>query len=91
MALHGVTLTLVPSTFGSRSSPSGTATGIGTGPTQEEARLAALVQACGRLNLDSATEQTCRSGGNFQVEDGSSGNVRLFSAVERSESCSRSP
>ena len=43
--------------------PRAAALHLGTGPTQEEARLAALVQACGRLNLDSATEQTCRSGG----------------------------
>ena len=84
-----VTLTLVPSRVGSRSSPSGTATGTGTGATASAATSAALSQACQGLDLDAATEQACKAGQDFQVEGGSSGNLRLFSAVDRSTSCNR--
>lgn len=82
-----VTLNLVPSTFGSRSSPSGSGSGSGTGATRDEALSGAYAQACAQLNLDSATEARCRAGDDFQVEGGGAGNIRLFSAVERSVSC----
>lgn len=85
-----VTLTLVPSRFNNLSSPTGTGRGTGTGTTRDEAMQAALAQACGQLNLDSATAAQCRSGADFRVEGGSSGNIRLFSAVERSVSCTTS-
>lgn len=82
-----VTLTLAPSRFGSLSSPSGSGRGTGTGGTRDQALSAAYAQACAQLNLDNATAARCRAGDDFQVEGGSSGNVRLFSAVERSVSC----
>lgn len=55
-----VTLTLVPSTMGNVSSPSGSGSGSGTGTTQEEALRAALKIACSQLNLDSdLRSQSC--------------------------------
>jgi len=82
-----VTLTLVPSTFGSMSSPSGSGNGTGTGESREDALREALAAACAQLNLDSATLAECRGGEDFSVEGGGQGNVRLFSAVERSVRC----
>ena len=82
-----VTLTLVPSTFGSNSSPSGSGRGTGQGSTRQEALDAAYRTACSQLPLDGATQAVCEAGGDFNVEGGSSGNMRLFSAVERSTSC----
>jgi len=82
-----VTLTLVPSTFGSMSSPSGSGNGTGTGESREEALREALAAACAQLNLDSATLAECRAGEDFSVEGGGQGNIRLFSAVERSVRC----
>ena len=82
-----VTLTLVPSTFGSLSSPSGVGRGTGTGSTRDEAQSSAYGQACGQLNLDSATAALCRAGDDFRVGGGGSGNIHLFSAVQRSVSC----
>ena len=82
-----VTLTLVPSTIGSRRSPQGSGRGSGTGSTRDQALSSALAEACEQLDLDSATARRCRSGADFQVEGGGSGNVRLFSAVERSVNC----
>lgn len=82
-----VTLTLVPSTFGSMSSPSGSGNGTGTGESREDALREALTAACAQLNLDSATLAECRAGEDFSVEGGGQGNIRLFSAVERSVRC----
>ncbi len=82
-----VTLTLVPSTIGSMSSPSGSGSGTGTGASQEEALREALSAACAQLNLDGSTLAQCRAGEDFSVEGGGQGNVRLFSAVERSVRC----
>lgn len=83
-----VALTLAPSTFGSMSSPSGSGSGTGRGASREEALAEALATACARLNLDSATLAECRAGEDFSVEGGGQGNMRLFSAVDRSEQCS---
>lgn len=82
-----VTLTLVPSTFGSMSSPSGSGSGTGTGGSREEALQEALATACAQLNLGSATLAQCRAGEDFSVEGGGQDNIRLFSAVERSVRC----
>ena len=82
-----VTLTLVPSTFGSMSSPSGSGSGTGTGASREEALGEALAAVCAQLNLDASTLAQCRAGEDFSVEGGGQGNVRLFSAVERSVRC----
>jgi len=82
-----VTLTLVPSTFGSMSSPSGSGNGTGTGASREEALREALAAACAQLNLDGSTLAQCRAGEDFSVEGGGQGNIRLFSAVERSVRC----
>ena len=82
-----VTLTLVPSTFGSMSSPSGSGSGTGTGASREEALGQALATACAQLNLDASTLAQCRAGGDFSVEGGGQDNIRLFSAVERSVRC----
>ena len=83
-----VSLTLVPSRIGSMSSQSGE--GTGTGSSQAEALNAAYDTACAQLNLDGSTLAQCRAGQDFSVEGGSSGNIRLFSAVERSVDCSGS-
>ncbi|MCY3603568.1 MAG: hypothetical protein OXH12_10875 [Chloroflexi bacterium] len=82
-----VTLTLVPSTFGSMSSPSGSGNGTGAGASREEALREALAAACAQLNLDGSTLAQCRAGEDFSVEGGGQGNIRLFSAVERSVRC----
>lgn len=84
-----ITLTLVPSTIGGISSPTGSGTGNGTGATQEEALRAALKTACSQLNLDSDTRSLCESGQDFVVGV-TSGGITLGSAVERSQSCSSS-
>ena len=82
-----VTLTLVSSTVGSATSPSGSGRGSGSGATRDQALSSAYAEACGQLDLDTATAASCRDGEDFRVEGGSSGNLRLFSAVERSVSC----
>ncbi|MDE2863625.1 MAG: hypothetical protein OXR05_00855 [Gemmatimonadota bacterium] len=82
-----VTLTLVPSTFGSMSSPSGSGSGTGSGESREEALREALATACAQLNLGASTLAQCRAGEDFSVEGGGQGNIRLFSAVERSVRC----
>lgn len=82
-----VMLTLVPSTVGSMSSPSGSGRGTGTGASRDEALQEALATACAQLNLDGPTSDQCRSGADFSVEGGGQGNIRLFSAVERSVQC----
>ena len=82
-----VSLTLVPSTIGSMSSPSGSGMGTGTGATQDQALQQAYAAACSQLSLDAATASQCREGRDFSVEGGGSGNIRLFSAVERSVNC----
>lgn len=82
-----VALTLVPSTLGSMSSPTGSGRGTGTGATRDEALEQAYGTACSQLNLDSETANLCRQGRDFSVEGGGSGNIRLFSGVERSVSC----
>ena len=84
-----VTLNLVPSTFGSLSSPSGSGSGSGTGSTEAEALSGAYAQACAQLNLDSSTEARCRAGGDFQVVGGA-GNIVLVSGVQRSVNCQSS-
>ncbi len=58
-----VTLTLVPSTFGSMSSPSGSGSGTGSGESREEALREALATACAQLNLGASTLAQCRAGG----------------------------
>ncbi len=95
-----VTLTLVPSTLGNVSSPSGSGSGSGTGATQEEALRAALKIACSQLNLDSDTRSRCESGQDFGVAVtaeniqspgvtvSAGGGITLVSAVDRSQSCS---
>ena len=97
-----VTLTLVPSTLGNVSSPSGSGSGSGTGATQEEALRAALKIACSQLNLESDVRSQCESGQDFGVAvsaesvQGSGvtvsagGGITLVSAVDRSQSCSGS-
>ena len=80
-----VTLTLVPATFRSMSSPSGSE--MGTGGSREEALQEALATACAQLNLNSATLAQCQAVEDFSVEGGGQGNVRLVSAVERSLRC----
>ena len=82
-----VQLTLVPSVFGSMRSPSGSGSGTGTGETQEIALREAYRQACSQLPLSNAEVSQCNQGSEFTVEGGGSGNVRLFSAVERSVNC----
>lgn len=82
-----VTLTLVPATLGTVSSPTGSGRGTGTGATRDEALQQAYSVACSQLDLDSETANLCLQGRDFTVEGGGSGNVRLFSAVERSVSC----
>lgn len=82
-----VSLTLVPSTVGSMSSPSGSGMGTGTGATQQEALQQAYAAACSQLPLDGPTASQCQGGQDFSVEGGGSGNIRLFSAAERSVSC----
>ena len=84
-----VTLTLVPSTIGDLSSPSGSGRGSGTGATQEEALRAALKTACSQLNLESDVRSRCESGQDFSVAV-TSGGLTLASAVDRSQSCSSS-
>ena len=83
-----VTLTLVPSTLGNVSSPSGSGSGSGTGATQEEALRAALKTACSQLNLDSGERSRCESGQDFGVAVSAGGGITLVSAVDRSQSCS---
>ena len=95
-----VTLTLVPSTLGNVSSPSGSGSGSGTGTTQEEALRAALKIACSQLNLESDVRSQCESGQDFGVAVSvdsiqspgvtvsAGGGITLVSAVERSQSCS---
>lgn len=83
-----VTLTLVPSTLGNVSSPSGSGSGSGTGTTQEEALRAALKIACSQLNLDSDLRSQCESGQDFGVAVSANGGITLVSAVDRSQSCS---
>ena len=90
MSQCDVTLTLVPSTIGSVSSPSGSGSGSGTGDTRQAALDQAYRAACSQLGLDNATRSACEQGLDFQVEGGSQGNIRLFSAVERSIRCSSS-
>ena len=90
MSQCDVTLTLVPSTIGSVSSPSGSGSGSGTGDTRQAALDQAYRAACSQLGLDNATRSACEQGQDFQVEGGSQGNIRLFSAVERSIRCSSS-
>ena len=82
-----VSLTLVPSRLGNLSSPSGSGRGTGTGETQELALSQAYQQACSQLQLDGDTAQLCRQGDNFTVEGGGTGNIRLFSGVERDIQC----
>ncbi|MDE2773490.1 MAG: hypothetical protein OXI46_07270 [Gemmatimonadota bacterium] len=83
----GVMLTLVPSTFGSMSSPSGSGSGTGTGASEQEALQEALATACAQLSLDGSTLAQCQAGQDFNVEGGGQGNIRLLSAVERSVQC----
>ena len=90
MSQCDVTLMLVPSTIGSVSSPSGSGSGSGTGDTRQAALDQAYRAACSQLGLDNATRSACEQGQDFQVEGGSQGNIRLFSAVERSIRCSSS-
>ena len=82
-----VSLTLVPSRLGNLSSPSGSGRGTGAGETQELALNQAYQQACSQLQLDSDTARLCRQGDSFSVEGGGTGNVRLFSGVERDVQC----
>lgn len=82
-----VTLTLVPSTLGNVSSPSGSGSGSGRGTTQQEALSAALKTACSQLNLESDVRSQCESGQDFEVAV-TSGGITLASAVDRSQSCS---
>jgi hypothetical protein len=70
-----VTLTLVPSTIGSVSSPSGSGSGSGTGDTRQAALDQAYRAACSQLGLDNATRSACEQGQDFQVEGGSQGNI----------------
>ena len=81
-----VTLTLVPSTFGSMSSPSGSGSGTGTGASRAEAEGEALAAACAQLNLDSATLAQCRAGADFSLVGGQD-NIVLISGVQRSVKC----
>ena len=81
-----VTLTLVPSSIGGVSSPSGSGSGSGTGGSRDEALGAALKTACAQLNLDSDTRSLCESGRDFTVSV-SSGGITLGSGVDRSIHC----
>ena len=78
---------LVPSHLGNLSSPSGSGSGTGSGETQELALEQAYGQACAQLPLDDATARLCRQGDDFSVEGGGTGNIRLFSRVDRDISC----
>ncbi len=85
-----ITLSLVGSTIGNLSSPSGTGTGTGRGETMQEAQNQALNGACTQLIAEISGSDllldACKEGRDIEVQE-QFGNLSLVSVLNRSEDC----